>query len=505
MSQTVEINVPEVDETVRSPTDALRFATAMLVAIGTFFVVIIFPDVFGGLGLDLDQILDNTSDAEAEIAGLVLTAIALLVPVILIVTSAWRREFRRLATIALAAVVGAIATWLVIQWLIAILGDSFVASTDDLVVVAETAYYPYVAAITAAISAASPWMARKWERVAWASLGIMVIIRLLLGSNLPAELVLALSLGAATGAGILFAFGSPSRRATGLQIIQTLRRAGIAPARIDAANVDARGSTPYFVTTTSGDRIFVKTLSTDERSADILFRVYRKFRFTNIGDEPGFSSLRRAVEHEALLSLMVSAAGVRTPELVAVGRIGDEDYSMLLAQRAIDGRSLDSVKPEELTEDVLTGVWQQIAILRNSGIAHRDLRLANVFLDDTNQPWIIDFGFSELAASKLLLDNDVAELITSSAILVGPTRSVACAVSVLGPDAVASATRRVQGLALSGATKTALSERNDDLAAEIRGQISRTTGQTTPPLDRVRRLRPSLNRESTDPQQRASE
>lgn len=361
-------------------------------------------------------------------------------------------------------------------------------------VVAETAYYPYVAATSAAIGAAAPWLTRRWERVSWASLGVMVIIRLVLGSNLPAELILALSLGTAAGAGILFAFGSPSRQPTGIQIVETLRRSGIEPVRIDAANVDARGSTPCFVETADGSRIFEKTLSTDERSADILFRVYRRFRFTNIGDEPAFSSLRRTVEHEALLSFSATAAGVRTPELVSVGRIGDENYSMLLAQRAIAGRSLDSVGLEGLT-----GVWEQIAILRKSGIAHRDLRLANVFLDDMDRPWIIDFGFSELAASKLLLDNDVAQMITASALLVGPKRSVACAVSVLGPDAVASATRRVQGPALSGATKTALSERDDDLAAQIRTEIAQTTGRSTPPLDRITRLRPAPSSDSLDP------
>ena len=55
MTQAVEINVPEVNETVRSPTDALNFVTAMLVALGTTVVVIIFPDVFGGLGVDLND------------------------------------------------------------------------------------------------------------------------------------------------------------------------------------------------------------------------------------------------------------------------------------------------------------------------------------------------------------------------------------------------------------------------------------------------------------------
>ena len=497
--QPVEINVPEVSETVRSPTDALDFVTAMLVALGTAVVVLIFPDVFGGLGVDLNEIIKEGSGAGAEIAGLVLTAIALTVPLVLVAYFVWAREFRRLVTVILAAATGAIATAFAIWILATILGDSIVKPDSGTVVVAETAYYPYVASITAAITAAAPWMPRLWRRVAWASLAVLVVVRLLLGSNLPAELVLALALGVAAGSGVLFLLGSPNRQPTGRQIVGTLRRSGINPARIDAANVDARGSTPYFVVTTNGDRLFVKTLSTDERSADILFRLYRRFRFKNIGDEPAFSSLRRAVEHEALLAQSAAAVGVRTPELAAVGRIGDGDYSMLLAQRAIEGRSLDSVDPEELTDGILTEVWQQVAIMRGSGIAHRDLRLANVFLDDQDNPWIIDFGFSELAASDLLLQNDIAEFVTSSALLVGPERSVRCAIDVLGPEPVSAATRRMQGVALSGATKSAVKERNDDLLEQIRAEIATSTGRTTPPLDRIIRLRPLVNRSSTEP------
>jgi undecaprenyl-diphosphatase len=497
--QAVEINVPEVDETVRSPTDALDFVTAMLVALGTAVVVLIFPDVFGGLGADLTEIFEEGSDAAAEIAGLVLSAIALTVPLVLVVYFVWAREFRRLATVVLAVVAGAIATALAIELLSAILGDSIVTPERGAVVVAETAYYPYVAAITAAITAAAPWMPRLWRRVAWASLAVLVVVRLLLGSNLPAELVLALALGVAAGSGVLFLLGSPNRQPSGAEIVATLRRSGMEPARIDAANVDARGSTPYFVVTTNGDRLFVKTLSTDERSADILFRLDRRFRFENIGDEPAFSSLRRAVEHEALLAQSAAAVGVRTPELAAVGRIGEGDSSMLLAQRAIEGRSLDSVDPEELTDGVLSETWRQVAILRGSGIAHRDLRLANVFLGDQTNPWIIDFGFSELAASDLLLQNDIAEFVTSSALLVGTERAVQCAVDVLGPESVSAATRRMQRAALSGATKSALKDRDDNLLEQIRAETANSTGRSTHPLDRVTRLRPPISRGSEEP------
>jgi undecaprenyl-diphosphatase len=401
-----------------------------------------------------------------------------------------QRDFRQLAIIALAALTAAATTGGMLFWLTTRLADSVVTPENGTVVVASTAYYPYVSALTAAITAATPWLPRRWQRASWAALVLLIVVRLALGTNLPAELVLALSTGVAVGSGILFIVGSPNRNPSGREIVATLQRSGIDVARLETAQVDARGSSPYFVETADGCSMFVKTLSTDERSADLLFRLYRQFRFKNVGDEPAFSTLRRAVEHEALLSYSASAAGVRTPALVTVGLIGQDEYSMLLAYEAIEGRSLDSIEADELTDEVLTEIWEQVGILRDHGIAHRDLRLANVFLDEENVPWIIDFGFSELAASDLLLKSDVAELITSSALLVGPDRAVRWAVEVLGADAVSDSAPRVQPQALSGATRTELKERGDHIDRRVRDEIVSTTGRAGTPLDRIHRLDP---------------
>ena len=164
---------------------------------------------------------------------------------------------------------------------------------------------------------------------------------------------------------------------------------------------------------------------------------------------------------------------------------------MLLAYEAIEGRSLDLIEADELTDEVLTEIWVQVAILREHGIAHRDLRLANVFLDQGGVPWIIDFGFSELSASELLLSNDIAELITSSALLVGPERAVRNAAEALGESAVSNAASRVQPQALSGATKTKLRMRGDHIDRDVRDEIASMTGQAVAPLDRVHRIDPT--------------
>jgi hypothetical protein len=84
--------------------------------------------------------------------------------------------------------------------------------------------------------------------------------------------------------------------------------------------------------------------------------------------------------------------------------------------------------------------------------------------------WLIDFGFSELAASSLLLATDVAELVASSTLQVGPGRAVAVARAAVGPEVLGDALDRLRPWALSGATRTGMKERRgllDDLRRQV--------------------------------------
>jgi undecaprenyl-diphosphatase len=267
----------------------------------------------------------------------------------------------------------------------------------------------------------------------------------------------------------VFVLGAPSRRPGGAAIARGLAAVDLPVARLEQASLDARGSTPYFGTATDGRRLFVKALGQDERSADLLFRVYRRLLPHELGDERPFESLRRAVEHEGLVALFARGIGVRTPMLLAVTTA--EPNGFVLAYEAIDGRSLDRLAPDDVTDDVLAAVWEQVALLRRFRIAHRDLRLANVFVGNDGVPWMIDFGFSELAASDLLLANDIAELLASSSLLVGIDRAVGNPLAIVGTTALASALPRLRPWALSGATRTALQSR-PGLLEQLREQVA---------------------------------
>ena len=117
-------------------------------------------------------------------------------------------------------------------------------------------------------------------------------------------------------------------------------------------------------------------------------------------------------------------------------------------------------------------IWTQIADLRAHRIAHRDLRLANVFLADDGEVWMIDFGFSEVAASDLLLANDVAELVASSSVVVGAERATRTRARPSTPTTLARAPRSIAAVG---------AERGDPYGAEGAARAARRPARPTRP------------------------
>jgi glycosyltransferase 2 family protein len=163
------------------------------------------------------------------------------------------------------------------------------------------------------------------------------------------------------------------------------------------------------------------------------------------------------------------------------------ELAMVLAYDAVDGHSLDKVDDGVVDDEVLRGIWRQVARLRRERIAHRDLRLANVFLDPDGRAWLIDFGFAELAASDAMLDEDAAELLCSTYAKVGAERAVAAAVAVIGPDPVAAALRYVQPAALSTATRKAVNALPGK-DKPLQEEVLRATGSPEPRPVQVERV-----------------
>ena len=472
-SDAVDVYEEETRRYERSPRDALRLAVFGLVTIFTLVLALWLQDSVLGFEQSVIQLFNFLSPTVERVINGGLEWFTALVGVALLAVPLTTKRYRLFWYVLLAAGLAALLMSGVVWLLEHHHPDELLNQIADRARITRigTGSLQGCAALTAEFVVLGPFVSAKWRRAGTATLAVVVMLHLVVAAELPASLAVAVPLGAACGVAVLLAFGRPDRRPTLAAIRSALVGSGLPVTDVRAANVDARGSTPYFASLTDGGEVFVKVLGEDERAADLLFRSYRFLRLKDVGDYRPFSSLRRTVEHEALVSLFARDAGVRTPRMQGIVEVGVD--SMLLAYDSIAGESVDRMDPPDITDELMAGIWQQVAILRDRRIAHRDLRRANVFVAADHQPWLIDFGFSELAVPDDILDTDVAQLLASLVVVAGPERTVRVAIDTIGRDAVADALPRLQINALSGATQEALKKQKgllESLQREVASQ-----------------------------------
>jgi uncharacterized membrane protein YbhN (UPF0104 family)/membrane-associated phospholipid phosphatase/tRNA A-37 threonylcarbamoyl transferase component Bud32 len=349
--------------------------------------------------------------------------------------------------------------------------------------------YPsgHVAVAAALATAAGPWLPRPARRATWWVVWLVALGRMYAGAHLPLDVVGGAALGWAVAAAAHLVVGAPGGRPTARAVLEGLRAAGIDPVKVHPVGADARGSVPFVVRGGDGEQLFVKAVGREQRDADLLFKVWRYLAFRQVEDETPFASAKQQAEHEAYLSLLAARAGVRIPAVLTATPAADGQ--VLLVQQYVAGQTLDRLEAGQADDRLLAAVWAEVGRLHAAGIAHRDLRRANVLVDAGGQPWLLDFGFAEAAASARRLAGDVAELLASLTCLVGPDRAVCSAAQALGAEAVAEALPLLQPAALAAATRADLKAR-PGLLAELRERAAVAAGTEPPRLESLTRVRP---------------
>jgi uncharacterized protein (TIRG00374 family) len=342
--------------------------------------------------------------------------------------------------------------------------------------------------IAASFIILAPFVSVRWRRIGMILTVAFTLARFMGATRVPDDVFLALAVGATCGCLTLLAFGRPERRPTLSAIRTALRTSGLPDAEVVAAPTEDRTVPEYVAALHDGSTVTVRVVNPADRSADLLYRTYRLIRWKDVGDERPFASLRRGVEHEALVSFQARDVGVSTPRLRAVAAVGNE--SMLLAYDAVPKATpLTEIDPARLHDDVLRDLWEQVAVLRRHRIGHRALQRANILIDADGRPWLRGFAYSEIAAPDTVLDADIAQLLTVVGLEVGVQRSVDAAVATLGRETVARSLPLLQAAAMRSATRQALKDHHE-LLAELRDAVAKICAVEAPhevQLERVSR------------------
>ncbi|HWS91209.1 MAG TPA: lysylphosphatidylglycerol synthase transmembrane domain-containing protein, partial [Mycobacterium sp.] len=179
----------------------------------------------------------------------------------------------------------------------------------------------------------------------------------------------------------------------------------------------------------------------NQRSSGALHQLWQKLRLRESETAPLQASLRRAVEHRALMAAVIGDLGLSNTSTIAVAAL--ERGWVLYAHTPTRGLSIeDCAKATPVSR-----VWGSLRALHDHQISHGDLRRTEITVDDGTVRFG-GFGSAEFGTNDVQLQSDIAQLLVTTTDLYDARSAVSAAIAAFGKDAVLMASRRLTKAAL---------------------------------------------------------
>ena len=507
---------------IRSQGDVVRLIVSLaLIGVGVLMATWL-RNTIGGAEEDLVDVYERVPDRFAE----ALTGLAVLgagvVPLVALVVLVVRRRLRRAAML----LSGAIGATIAMQLLTEFLADQGIIAgidptTDRVVELTSTSFptSPLIASAVALVIISTPWLSQQWRRVLWSSVGLLVLFRVVSSNESSLDVVIAIAVGMAMGSLVLVLFGTESSDPEAPELVAMLRTIG-RPRRIE----QMPGNSPlvYAVEMAESGPMEMRVRTVHDRSENRLEQLWRSVRLrTWVNDRP-YDTVQRRMEHEALAQRAAADAGARVAPVRGI--VASPYGSVGLLEDRVDGGPVAVVAvhpasqsppgpavvpaptPDEapvagprpaptavpaptLDRALVEDVWRQVEALHRARIAHRNLDLHDVWVTPQGRAELRGFDGAALAATDRDLALDRAQLLVSTALIMGAEAAVEVAVSAIGATVLTTAVPYLQPLALPSHTRRAW--RNDKPVLDgLRSAIAQATGVEPAPLARLDRIRP---------------
>lgn len=476
-------------ERVRLPADILRCVTAC-VEIAILVALALLAKATAS-GVEFDVVYASRKLATGLTTPLYfLASIALLVlPIVFAGRLIYRRQFRRLSE---AALIGLAAAGITLA-LDALLRLSALANlAHALAKPAQDVGAPldaYLAGLVAYITVVGLSGRPRWRTAFWLAIGFYCLASLASSNGLTTvlSLLIALLIGQAVGAGLRFAVGTKSERPTAAEIAGALSLVGAAVTRIRRMPDTSADYRRYTAGQRGGGTLDVTVFDRDQQTADAIYRIWRGLRLRSQVSSPAPLTVERAIEKRALMTYALEDAGVATPRLRALLRVGPE--AAVFATDHIPGVTLAEL-PDKPTDRQLGEVFDTVARMHRRRITHRSLTAEHILLtpDGDGEVILLDPGDGDVAASDLQLRLDLAQLTAALALVVGPERAADAARAKLGDSLVSGLVPLLQPVVLHRSTRTALRRRKDVLPALRKRLLGSPDSQVMP--EQLERIRP---------------
>lgn len=454
---------------IRRPVDLLRCASAGVGIALLTGVGLLARATATGVETDVVGASRRLPGAALSTLGVAATLALVLLPIALAVRQLLRRQPRRLGeallTGLLTVIVLGFANGLLRSGGGTQLYDAITMSRPGASHIAALDAYLAGLAAYATIIDLSAWP--RWRNALWLAFGVYAIASLAVVRTTVLSLLITLLLGRAIGLAVRYAAGSMSQRPTAEAIAAALSSACLPVTemrRVPESGVESRR---YAAALAGGERLDVSVFDRDQQAAGAVYRLYRFVRVRNQVSRRAPLSMDRAVERRALMAYAVAGAGVPTPRLRALVRVGPEAVVLVTDHDA--GTTLAELAGT-LTDTQLGLVWDVVLQLHSHRVTHRALTADRILVADDGHVELLDPDSGDVAASDLQLRLDLGQLLAETATLVGPSRAADLALRKVGASELVALVPLLQPVALYRSTRASL-RHHRDILPELRKRI----------------------------------
>ena len=447
----------------------------------------------------------TTTGAEIDIVGasmhlprpllVVVPSIALfalfIFPVALAVAQLAQGQVRRLAEAVATGVLAGVAAHLVNG----VLTRPFATRLYDAITMSQPggshapALDAYLTALVAGVTIIGLAGRTAWRNALGLTMAAYAVTQMVALRTTALSFLITLLAGQAIGLAVRYTTGSLSQRPPARDIGAALAAQGLVVTWVRRASSFGAGGTAsrhYEVTTAGGGLLDVAVFDRDQQAAGMFYRLYRWARLQGQVSRIAPLSFERAVERRTLMTYATQDAGVPTPGLRSLARVGPD--AVALTYEHPEGTSLADRGPD-CTDDELAAVWDTVARLHARNVTHRGLTARRVLFTQDGQIALLDPVNGDVAASDLQKHLDLAQLVVEMAMAVSPGAAAKLAIGKLGGSGIVRLLPLLQPVALVRSTRHELRRRRDVLPAvrkELLAAVPEAEDVTPVQLVRIR-------------------
>ncbi len=229
------------------------------------------------------------------------------------------------------------------------------------------------------------------------------------------------------------------------------------------------GSTPILLSIDNYEQhqLFGKIYARNHLRSDRWYKIGRELRYGRLEDENSFKSVRRLVQYEDYLLHLMRNGGIATAQPHGIVEITPDREYLILTDFLDGAEEIDKV---ELDDQVIDSALGAIRSLWTSGLAHRDVKPANVMVKD-QQVYLIDVAFGEVRPSPWREAVDLANMMLILALHSSPGHVLERARLLFTEAELAEAFAAARGITLPSQLRRQLRDDSRSLLEEYRALL----------------------------------